>query len=294
MPIEEKIADIFAKREAFINGSISTLDANTKRAAEKLLDAILKEYAEKMVVVDGKIVWSAQNVKLISELDKIIDKFQGYLQNNVLAPVAQDMIATTEFSRAYFTTIGFKAATLDQVGKSLESLNRTIGIGADGTLLKGGYLDNLSQVGTVRDEIKQQVVNSIAQKQDFRSFQKSMKNLIVGNDKVNGKLQSYYQQYTHDVYWSVANSRDNLYALQLGLDWFMYGGDIMATTRPFCRKKVGKVFSRKEAKAWEKETWAGKNEPYDPFVLPGGYNCRHHLQWISVEMARRYRIDIPK
>jgi hypothetical protein len=62
---------------------------------------------------------------------------------------------------------------------------------------------------------------------------------------------------------------------------YRYSGGIVAESRPFCRQHAGDVLTEAEIRRiWSSQTWAGK-QPGDPFVVRGGYNCRH--QWIPVE-----------
>ena len=61
---------------------------------------------------------------------------------------------------------------------------------------------------------------------------------------------------------------------------YEYAGGIIETSRPFCTAHVGDVMTKAEMdNIWLGESWAGK-EPGDPFVVRGGYNCRHF--WVPV------------
>lgn len=65
-----------------------------------------------------------------------------------------------------------------------------------------------------------------------------------------------------------------------GIKSFRYSGSIIANSRDFCRRHVGKTYTEKEIATIWKTNWGGKS-PGDPMVVRGGYNCRHH--WIPVE-----------
>lgn len=64
-----------------------------------------------------------------------------------------------------------------------------------------------------------------------------------------------------------------------GIDRFQYVGGVIDRTRPFCKQHNGKIYTTKEIDAQWKKTWQGK-KPGDPFVVRGGYNCRHF--WVAV------------
>ena len=70
-------------------------------------------------------------------------------------------------------------------------------------------------------------------------------------------------------------------ATRNGVEEFEYVGGIMATSRPFCVSMVGSRMNAEDIQnLWDGSSWAGK-EPGDPFVVRGGYNCRHY--WVPVE-----------
>jgi len=70
-------------------------------------------------------------------------------------------------------------------------------------------------------------------------------------------------------------------AEQAGLTKFKYTGSIIAGSRDFCIRNVGRTFTRAEAQSkWSKESWTGKKSG-DPFVVRGGHNCRHF--WVPVD-----------
>ncbi len=60
-----------------------------------------------------------------------------------------------------------------------------------------------------------------------------------------------------------------LKAESLGLENFKYAGAKDSKNRPFCKKRVGKIFSNAEASRWNN----GQKSPASIYL--GGYNCRH-------------------
>jgi len=66
-----------------------------------------------------------------------------------------------------------------------------------------------------------------------------------------------------------------------GVEEFEYVGGVMATSRPFCVSMIGSRMNAEDIQnLWDGSSWAGK-EPGDPFVVRGGFNCRHY--WVPVE-----------
>jgi hypothetical protein len=69
-------------------------------------------------------------------------------------------------------------------------------------------------------------------------------------------------------------------AKDVGFELFVYLGPLDKITRPFCRKRVGRVFTSKEIAAWDNEQGLPAN------IYCGGFNCRHALNPVDEEYAR--------
>jgi hypothetical protein len=68
---------------------------------------------------------------------------------------------------------------------------------------------------------------------------------------------------------------------QAGLTKFKYTGSLIAESRDFCIRNVGRTFTKAEAQSlWSSQSWKGKRSG-DPFVVRGGHNCRHF--WVPVD-----------
>ncbi len=68
-------------------------------------------------------------------------------------------------------------------------------------------------------------------------------------------------------------------AAEAGLSLFLYVGPADDRMRPFCRARVGKIFTSEEIEEWDN----GSDLPANVYL--GGYNCRHHLRPISEKRA---------
>lgn len=102
-------------------------------------------------------------------------------------------------------------------------------------------------------------------------------------DAAGNNLRRYAYQQTHDAIRQFNGSFVIAEAEAAGLSHFKYYGDIISTTRPFCRKLLGQVLSKEEVEQkWAEESWAGK-APGSPFEVRGGYNCRHNFAPVKPE-----------
>ena len=69
-------------------------------------------------------------------------------------------------------------------------------------------------------------------------------------------------------------------AKRAGVKRFRYDGGIVSESREWCREHEGQVYTEDEIYDLWTSSWAGQ-EAGDPFVVRGGYNCRHF--WVPVE-----------
>lgn len=110
--------------------------------------------------------------------------------------------------------------------------------------------------------------------------------LVVGDPNVDGRLLSATRQIVSDAFALSDSAVTNTVAEQLGLEWYLYTGGLLNTTRPFCKQRLGRFFHKTEVMAWPITAgdWAGRmagTTPQTIFVTRGGYNCQHALLPVS-------------
>ncbi len=99
--------------------------------------------------------------------------------------------------------------------------------------------------------------------------------------------------FVNKVYSNTINTADGFErglgikkASDLNLKYFIYEGGLIQTSRPFCVARAGKIFTVEQLKSWDN----GQKLPVIPYL--GGWNCRHHINWISDELAQELSKDI--
>jgi hypothetical protein len=261
----------------------------------KLLELIMSDYVGKFKVDEnGKIIVNEYNMRLAREVETLMDRFSAKFQKSVLKDFANGMLKTIDFSMDYYKGMGYSEARLKSIEEGLGFISERIGISDKGNILKGSYLDSLSENAEVRREIKNYVINSVAGQKNYGEYLKGMKELIVGNDLVDGTLQRYYEQFAFDTYSQVSRAVEKNFADNLGLKHFIYFGSLIDTSREFCIKKAGKVFSIEETEDWKDDPdLPGKSkEGYNPLIDMGRWRCRHEPRYISPELACEMRKDL--
>ena len=288
----DKSKKIFDERGEFIDDELARLEKAIASIQKDILEVILVDYAS---LFDKELVMNQETLAKLFELTPIFEGIAS-LNNDLEKKMAKNLLQLTEYSTDYFKELGMKVGNIK---KQIGTLYEAIGITQKGAIVPDGYLSKL--FGTINAEFQQgirdYVLESIGSGKSYADFTKGFKDIIKGNPEMDGKLMRYYKTYAFDLYSKVARLTDNYYATELGLDYAVYDGTIINTSRPFCKggydsvagitfeNKVGKVFSRKDTELWRNTDWKGKVEPYNPIVDCGSINCRHILRWITEEFA---------
>jgi hypothetical protein len=291
---KQELKNLYQRKENYIDSKLKSLEGEVSTMQRRLLEMIMGDYVGRFQVKDGLIVVNEYNMRLARELEEIMDKFNFKFQKSVLKEFATGMLKVTDFSVDYYKGMGFSESKLNSIAEGLGYISERIGISESGRILKDSYLDSLSQNAEVRKEIKNYVINSVAGQKNYGEYLKGMKELIVGNDLVEGTLQRYYKQFAFDTYNQVDSAINKTFADSLGLKHFIYMGSLKDTSRQFCIDRAGKVFSVEETETWKDDpTLPGKSkEGYNPLIDRGRWNCRHSIRYISQELACETRPEL--
>lgn len=103
----------------------------------------------------------------------------------------------------------------------------------------------------------------------------------IARRKVHDTLMNYYQ------------SNQVLAARRTGITDFLYYGNVIKSTRDFCARRAGRIYSMKEIQSWNALNWQGK-KPGNVFLNRGGYNCRHTMHPVKKGWINEGRIDVQR
>ena len=97
-------------------------------------------------------------------------------------------------------------------------------------------------------------------------------------DRAGENLRKYAGQIAHDSVMQFHGQFTVKKAKESGLKHFTYTGTLVRDSRPFCVNMVGRTLTEKQIRdRWNSDSWKGKSSG-DPFIVRGGYRCRH--TWI--------------
>lgn len=144
-------------------------------------------------------------------------------------------------------------------------------------LIPGGYLDETLNLNSVA----QQVANILNQQLATRAPLSAMRTALrAALGRKSNLVDSHFRRFTRDIFAEYDRAVKLEYKERLGFTHAVYAGTEIDTTRDFCEERLNLVYTEDEIASWNREEWKGK-KPGDVRIVCGGYNCRHHLNWVS-------------
>jgi len=242
---------------------------------------------------EGRIKYTVGNLGKVSTLVRILTRFQQEYQKTMLGSVLDWAGRLFGLNAEYFSTFepAGKVESIDEAARRL-TLQRWGYNVATKELIPGGYFESLFNNNKVGQSVASLVNQAIAQKMPLAQFQRTFRQVFVGLPG-QGMLERHWRTNSFDLYQRIDRTANLIYADRLGLDYAIYSGTLEEDSRPFCIARVNKVFSRPEIASWQSLEFQGKPKiGYDPFTDCGGFHCRHHLSWVSNEIAQHLRPEL--
>lgn len=290
MPNIDKLT---SDRTALISSIIASVEQAVEESQREMLQDVITDFVDKLDKDDlGNIKNTAANRQKVGLLDSV---FATYTQDSaikVIDAVVGGVSELLDFNAGYYSNFAEKdeiAALLDTTRATIEDW---LGITAKGQLVENGYLTTLLNDRTIKNTIQDSVFRSIISGKGYNEVKKDLSTFIDGNKVQAGALEQYYRNFVYDAFSQIDRTQAKIFADKLGFNYAIYEGGLIKTSRPFCRERNGKVFSREEIAAFDPPT--AKEPNYDPFTDLGGYGCRHHLNWIPDAVAFSLRPELEK
>ena len=302
MKLPKRIADILNQKQAFIDAQRNRLENTVVKLQSQLYGDIISDLISELDVVDGIIVDSAKNFRLLSVLDKTYKDFQITSSKIVLGMVIATTVQIAERSNSYFSEM---EEVVPDKAKKLTDLQ--LGI-SNGELVAGGYLLSFFRSNQLSTSLKDMTAKAITSNSPVKGYTKDLKRMVTGGIKQGG-LEKQYQNF-YDIYQHYDAAYNLTVGNQFGYKYFIYQGGLILDSRDFCAAHNDKVWSRIESDSWPTWVPADGEYPsgyevkqksmyavpsyigyagYDPLINRGGYNCRHSLGWIPDELAFKLR-----
>jgi hypothetical protein len=99
---------------------------------------------------------------------------------------------------------------------------------------------------------------------------------VYAADRTGNNMRRYASQMVHDSVMQFDASLNVAAGKEIGAEKWKYYGSVIRDSREWCKNHAGKSYTEDEIRdMWASSSWTGKAAG-DPFIVRGGYNCRHH------------------
>lgn len=269
------------------------LEKELRTAEASLYRRILADILPALGVEDGKLKSGVSNLAKANLIERVFDELGDNEMKPILKQFAEKLIEISGRNAEYYLLTGQDADKVERIAKDISHIRAIIGIDKNGELLNNGYLSRLGRNDFARERIKTYLLTSIATKQGVTQFERGLRSLITTTKDIDGSIVGYWRQYAYDTYAKIREVDNLHFADELKLNHFIYQGGLIKTSRAFCIRKNGKVFSRDEAlRDWPKDPTLIDQKhlaTYKPLIDRGRNNCRHFLMWITEERANEIK-----
>lgn len=267
------------------------MDALVRSLQAALYGLVIDWVSGKIETVDGKMKYSASNLGKVAGLYLLFDRFSKSYQKTVLGGILDRAARIFGLTKEYYDEIKPAPESVQDAARRLTLQRWGYNVNTK-QLIPGGYFEKLFANEGVARNVAGLVNRAIAGQMSLADFQKQFRKVFIGRPG-QGMLERYWKTNSFDLFQKIDRAANLVYADRLGLEYAIYSGTVMDTTRPWCENHVNKVFSRDEIDAWKNQSWQGKiTVAYDPYLDAGGFNCRHTWSFISDTVAKHLRPDI--
>lgn len=281
--------------EKKIVGYIAALDRDAAALQRRLLEQLLSDFVPQLDTLRGVLVFNNTNLLRLAQLDRLLDDFGRALLTPRIREFGAELLTLATESGAYFEAMGLATTRTAALTEAVTTIRTMIGMDAAGNLTTNGYLYRLGKTEEMRGTLRDYVTRSLAGKTPLRQYTQGLSEIVKGNSDTDGALQRYLRQNAYDTYNQTQEAANRLIADELKLQYFMYEGSVIDTTRDFCRKRAGKVFSVAEAATWKNDAdLLGDPNTYNALIERGRWNCRHMIRYIPEELAFYLRPELKK
>lgn len=279
------------RRTKLVDYLLEKLEKEVTAAQRGMAEIIADEFLESLERDEkGNIKNTLSNKRRLALLDKAYNRFVNTKGIEIIKTMAEGTSRVLDFNASYYEGFTTAAALKPIAGNVHETLEAWLGITRRGAITPNGYLDTLLRDSTVKNEVRTMTVKAVVSQAGFFEAKKGLREFIEGNKEKAGALQRYYRNFVYDTYSKVDRTAAGVFADKLKLNYAIYEGGLIKTSREFCIKRNGKVFTREEIAKFNPPE--AKPPGYDPFTDLGGYGCRHHLNWVPDALAFALRPEL--
>jgi len=279
----------FAQLEALMKKKSKEYTNQTKNLLKitKQLDKRLFSYIISNVLPNltydssGRIKSTSANIDAARNIKQLKDYLAGKNDKALQAFYIGSGKKNANASKRYFDVFSPKKA----IQKSVK---------AKGQKSLAVLVSSIFSKSNVQSDIESTISNAVLSGATSDAVTDSLRDIVIGRSGNGGINQRYHYQQGQDAMRAHGSLMDDSFAKALRLNYAVYTGSTKETTRDFCASRIGNVYSRSEIMEMESLEWSGKKKGHSIILDRGGWNCGHQWAWVSYELAKSIRKDIPK
>lgn len=281
MPTLKELNALARKRSKALREAESGLLEKAGGLENKLLAFVRNTFLPSLDISNNRVSNSIGNLRKVNDSSSLKAFMRKVVNVAMYEYYQSEFNKVTGLTNSYYNTFEPKEA---QQKKILER----------GAVIVDGYLDSVFDNNQIVRSIQGTVRNAVSTNQALSVAGQLLKEQIKGKDDKFGLVKSYHYQNGYDEFQAYSRTLDEDYSKALELNYAIYAGGEMKTTRDFCTERNGNVYNRETILSWDDEEWQGKKPNNNILIDLGGYNCRHDLDWISFNLAKRLDPSIEK
>lgn len=248
-------------------------------AAQAGLYSELLDYIKGLTTQGGKIVDLEANIQMAFRLRDQIRTWlrrHGYYQS--VTDFGKQYEELLKSARGYYRALDLSGTFTSRDLETLSQIRK-----ADINFL----LQNDQRVINVTYN---NLTSSIYSNKSWKNLAEDLRKLhtdtiLPDGRQLNGLLKRYSATYAQTAFAAFDRKIQNVKSAQLGLDHYLFSGAPLKDSRDFCVQRKGKVFTKAEIDAWERQSWRGKAEGRSVWDYLGGWNCIDILTPITADLA---------
>ena len=313
LKIPKKISTLIRRKEEFLDQVRSQMENSVIKLQSSLFESIIADIIPRLDVQDGNILDTANNYRLISELEKVYTTFDTKVVKTILPQINKGVTGLVGINEKLFTIVltGILPKRFESVLLATKKItDLRLGL-SGGQMVRGGFLQSILKNDPT--QVKQLLSKAVSSQASIRDFISLLRENVTGSAVRQGGMERQFQRFAYDTYQQYDATYNAKLAQEFDMKYFVYQGGLIKDSRDFCAAHNRKVWSIDEAQEWKDWTPSQGDYPdgyeikakdvysvpsylgypgYDPLIDRGGYNCRHILSYIPDEMAFRLRPDL--
>ena len=289
---EKTVKEMMKKRNKLIGSLLSSMQKQVSENQKKTFERLLEKFVDKLQTdEDGKVVNNDHNRELLNRIDEVFKDYQKAEAKQTISLLLNSVASIMNFNQGYFQALDGNARTLKIMPKVKSFMKTWIGISGD-TVEPNGFIEKLVSNDSAKIALKNTAMKIVIGQEGLESAKKEIKLLVEGNPDTLGAFEKHQRTFANDLYSEIDRATAKVISQDLGFVFAVYEGGLVERSREFCIEHAGKIYHVDEIKAFKPKKGIPPN--YNPFTSLGGFNCRHHLNYISTPLARAMGKDVDK